>query len=123
MIERAAVEATKMVMTCDGLQALIDDFAGRSYQVLGPTVRDGATVYDTIAHLRNRNTFRQKWRWFFNVAAPTPGKYSGEMETASPSESEAPHRREERRLKIATVRLVSRMSALQWPGSRRRRSW
>jgi len=29
----------------------------------------------------------QKWRWFFSVAAAAPGKYSGEMETASPSEA------------------------------------
>ena len=72
MIERAAVEATKMVMTCDGLQALIDDFAGRSYQVLGPTVRDGATVYDTIAHLRNRNTFRRNGVGSLTLQRPLP---------------------------------------------------
>jgi ferredoxin len=53
MMARAAIEASKVVITCDGLQALIDDLAGRGYQVLGPTVRDDAIVYDTIAHLRD----------------------------------------------------------------------
>ncbi len=34
-----------------GVQALIDALAARGYQVLGPTVRDGAIVYDTITHV------------------------------------------------------------------------
>ena len=34
-----------------GLQALVDALGVRGYQVLGPTVRDGAIVYDTITQL------------------------------------------------------------------------
>ena len=52
-MERAPVEGIKMVITCDGLQALIHDLIDQSYQVLGPTVRDGAIVYDAIAHLHD----------------------------------------------------------------------
>jgi sulfhydrogenase subunit beta (sulfur reductase) len=33
----------------DGLRALIDALARRGYRVIGPTVRDGAIVYDDIA--------------------------------------------------------------------------
>jgi sulfhydrogenase subunit beta (sulfur reductase) len=33
------------------LQSLIDGLANRGYQVIGPTVRDGAIVYDTVAFL------------------------------------------------------------------------
>src|SRR5450631_879834 len=35
----------------DGLRALLGELAGRGYQILGPTVRDGAIVYDEIASL------------------------------------------------------------------------
>jgi len=41
-------EGTVVVISREGLQALIDALA-REYQVLGPTVRDGAIVYDEIA--------------------------------------------------------------------------
>src|SRR5271165_116923 len=34
-----------------GLQALIDALGVRGYQVLGPTVRDGAIIYDTITQI------------------------------------------------------------------------
>ncbi len=37
------------VLTQDGLQALIATLALRGYQVLGPVLRDGAIVYDTLA--------------------------------------------------------------------------
>jgi sulfhydrogenase subunit beta (sulfur reductase) len=36
------------LMEVEGLQALIDALVGRGYQVIGPVVRDGAIVYDTI---------------------------------------------------------------------------
>ena len=39
----------KAAITVDGLQALIRALAAREYKVLGPTVRDGAVVYDEIA--------------------------------------------------------------------------
>ncbi len=50
-MERAPVEGTKMVITCGGLQALIHDLVAQGYRVLGPTVRDGAIIYDAIAHV------------------------------------------------------------------------
>ncbi len=42
---------TQATLSRDGLQALIEALAARGYQVLGPTVRDGAIVYDTITGL------------------------------------------------------------------------
>ncbi len=39
----------KAVITADGLDALIGALANRGYRVLGPTLRDGAIVYDDIA--------------------------------------------------------------------------
>jgi sulfhydrogenase subunit beta (sulfur reductase) len=50
-MEGGPVEPTKVVITCDGLQALIVGLADRGYQVLGPTVRDGAILYDTVAQV------------------------------------------------------------------------
>jgi sulfhydrogenase subunit beta (sulfur reductase) len=41
------------VISREGVQALVDALAGSGYQVLGPTVRDGAIVYDEIAHVRD----------------------------------------------------------------------
>ncbi|MGO9512859.1 MAG: 4Fe-4S dicluster domain-containing protein [Steroidobacteraceae bacterium] len=38
----------RLIITCDGLQALIDALASRGYRVLGPVMRDGAIVYDAI---------------------------------------------------------------------------
>ena len=38
----------KAAINVDGLQALIGALAARGYKVLGPTVRDGAIVYDEI---------------------------------------------------------------------------
>jgi formate hydrogenlyase subunit 6/NADH:ubiquinone oxidoreductase subunit I len=35
----------------DGVQALIEALAARTYKVLGPTVRDGAIIYDEIARV------------------------------------------------------------------------
>ncbi len=41
----------RATITVDGLQALIGALAARGYKVLGPTVRDGAIVYDEIARV------------------------------------------------------------------------
>ena len=41
----------KLAIEQDGLQQIIGALAGRGYRVIGPTVRDGAIVYDTIVHL------------------------------------------------------------------------
>ena len=45
------VNQERVLITCEGLQALIDALADRGYQVFGPTVRDGAIVYDTITRV------------------------------------------------------------------------
>src|ERR1700761_3638917 len=42
---------TQAVLFRQGLQALIEILAARGYRVLGPTLRDGAIVYDEIAGL------------------------------------------------------------------------
>ena len=39
----------KAAITIDGLEALISALSARGYEVLGPTVRDDAIVYDEIA--------------------------------------------------------------------------
>lgn len=41
------------VIDLEGLQALLDSLTTRGYTVLGPTVRDGAIVYDEIAGLND----------------------------------------------------------------------
>jgi sulfhydrogenase subunit beta (sulfur reductase) len=46
------VNEAGVLISCDGLQALIDALADRGYQVLGPAVRDGAIVYDKIARIQ-----------------------------------------------------------------------
>jgi ferredoxin len=43
----------RAVIARDDLQVLIDALAERGYQVLGPTIRDDAIVYDKIARLRD----------------------------------------------------------------------
>ncbi|MEJ2374539.1 MAG: 4Fe-4S dicluster domain-containing protein [Pseudolabrys sp.] len=51
-MEGAPTEGTaKFLIACDGLQALIDVLAAAGYQVVGPTVREEAIVYDTIARI------------------------------------------------------------------------
>jgi sulfhydrogenase subunit beta (sulfur reductase) len=43
--------AKKAVIARDGVQALINVLADQGFQVVGPTIRDGAIVYDSIAQL------------------------------------------------------------------------
>ena len=51
-MERDALPVgAKAVLAPDGLQALIAGLVSRGYQVVGPTVRDGAIVYDTLSGL------------------------------------------------------------------------
>jgi ferredoxin len=50
-MQQPAVQGTKVVIARDALQQLIDGLAGDGYEVLGPTVRDGAIVYDAIARV------------------------------------------------------------------------
>ena len=41
----------KLAIERDDLQRIIDGLARQGYRVIGPTVRDGAIVYDTVARL------------------------------------------------------------------------
>jgi ferredoxin len=45
-----ASPSTKL-LDLGGLQALIDALVGRGFEVIGPVVRDGAIVYDTVARV------------------------------------------------------------------------
>ncbi len=49
MAENRLTQGAKVTIDRDGLQALVDALAARGYRIIGPTVRDGAIVYDTIA--------------------------------------------------------------------------
>jgi len=43
----------RLLMQADQLQPLIEDLAARGYRVLGPTVKEKAIVYDTIARVED----------------------------------------------------------------------
>jgi len=45
------LRGAKLTIECAGLQGIIDGLARRGYRVIGPTVRDGAIVYDTVVRL------------------------------------------------------------------------
>ena len=49
MTEGATERAAETAISRDGLQQLIEALAARGYAVIGPTVRDGAIVYDRIS--------------------------------------------------------------------------
>lgn len=49
MVEHPLSNGGKAVMTFESVQTLIDALVAGGYQVIGPTVRDGAIVYDRIA--------------------------------------------------------------------------
>lgn len=66
-MERATVRKTQAVITCDGLQSLIHGLVDDGYEVLGPTVRDGAIIYDKIADLHD---LPQGW-----TDGQDPGRY------------------------------------------------
>ena len=55
-MDGAPVKWIKALITCDGLQALIHGLAAQGYRVIGPTVRDGAVIYDAIVHLHDLPT-------------------------------------------------------------------
>ena len=48
-----APKAPVLLITCDGLQALIDALEHRAYRVVGPVVRDGAIVFDAVASVED----------------------------------------------------------------------
>ena len=39
----------KLILAPENLQALFDEISSRGYEILGPTVRDGAILYDRIS--------------------------------------------------------------------------
>ncbi|MDD3763347.1 MAG: 4Fe-4S dicluster domain-containing protein [Nevskiales bacterium] len=45
----ADADVSPAVLTVDGFQCLIDELQRRGYRVIGPTVADGAIVYDDLA--------------------------------------------------------------------------
>jgi len=48
------MEKTELAtLTVDGLQSLLDVLSDRGYRVVGPTVRDGAIVYDDVGGLQD----------------------------------------------------------------------
>ncbi len=51
MMAGSLATGAKVAVSRDALQGLIDALAAGGYQVLGPTVRDGAIVYDQIARV------------------------------------------------------------------------
>jgi ferredoxin len=51
MSELTEMLGTPLVIEPEGLQRIIDALAHRGYRVIGPRMRDGAIVYDTLARL------------------------------------------------------------------------
>jgi sulfhydrogenase subunit beta (sulfur reductase) len=51
MMQDPLVVGAKAVIAVEALQGLVDALAASDYRVLGPTVRDGAIVYDEIARV------------------------------------------------------------------------
>lgn len=49
MIEDSPKQMRSVIGSRDGMQALLGALAGHGYRVLGPTVKDGAIVYDDVA--------------------------------------------------------------------------
>ena len=56
MKQDRSVNGAKAVISREALQELIGFLAADNYRVLGPTVRDGAIIYDEIAHVRDLPT-------------------------------------------------------------------
>jgi formate hydrogenlyase subunit 6/NADH:ubiquinone oxidoreductase subunit I len=56
MVEVELPLGTKVTLSHEGVQALIEALGRRGYQVLGPTVRDGAIVYDDIGDIADLPT-------------------------------------------------------------------
>ena len=48
MTESSSQSVHQVVVECDDLQLLLEALRKRAYQVIGPTVRDGAIVYDDL---------------------------------------------------------------------------
>jgi hypothetical protein len=67
-----AAPATTVALAVDVLDHLIRALKERGFEVVGPTVRDGAIIYDSINELKD---LPQGWR-----AEQSPGRYdfSGE---------------------------------------------
>ena len=51
MVRAAEAIGAKVLLDRDGLQSLLDELHGRGFDVVGPTVRDGAIVHDRIGRI------------------------------------------------------------------------
>jgi len=47
------VQNSRVALDLDAIEQLIPLLEGRGYQVVGPTVRDGAIIYDTVRKLED----------------------------------------------------------------------
>src|SRR6516162_6177603 len=95
----------KLAIEQDGLQRIIDALARRGYRVIGPTVRDGAIIYDTVTRLdelpvgwtdqQDGGRYRLKWRGDGALFGYAVGPHSWKRFLHPPAERLWQARREE----------------------------
>ena len=95
----------KLAIEQDGLQRIIDALARRGYRVIGPTVRDGAIIYDTVTRLdelpvgwtdqQDGGRYRPKWRGDGALFGYAVGPHSWKRFLHPPAERLWQARREE----------------------------
>ena len=95
----------KLTIEQDGLQRIIDALARRGYRVIGPTVRDGAIIYDTVTRLdelpvgwtdqQDGGRYRPKWRGDGALFGYAVGPHSWKRFLHPPAERLWQARREE----------------------------
>ena len=95
----------KLAIEQDGLQRIIDALARRGYRVIGPTVRDGAIIYDTVTQLdelpvgwtdqQDGGRYRPKWRGDGALFGYAVGPHSWKRFLHPPAERLWQARREE----------------------------
>ena len=95
----------KLAIEQDGLQRIIDALARRGYRVIGPTVRDGAIIYDTVTQLdelpvgwtdqQDGGRYRLKWRGDGALFGYAVGPHSWKRFLHPPAERLWQARREE----------------------------
>ena len=95
----------KLTIEQDGLQRILDALARRGYRVIGPTVRDGAIIYDTVTQLdelpvgwtdqQDGGRYRPKWRGDGALFGYAVGPHSWKRFLHPPAERLWQARREE----------------------------
>ena len=95
----------KLAIEQDGLQRIIDALARRGYRVIGPTVRDGAIIYDMVTQLdelpvgwtdqQDGGRYRPKWRGDGALFGYAVGPHSWKRFLHPPAERLWQARREE----------------------------